>query len=74
MVFDEQSPDDAKSEALKFIVHLIGDLHQPLHVGFADDAGELSIGLSKPDETNLHNVWNFNFLRGRVVANDFLDS
>ena len=29
----------AEAEHLKFLVHLVGDLHQPLHVGDRDDQG-----------------------------------
>jgi hypothetical protein len=26
-------------KALKYVVHLVGDVHQPLHAGYADDGG-----------------------------------
>jgi hypothetical protein len=48
----------AKQEALRFIVHLVGDLHQPLHVGKCCDKGGNDIKVTwfgKP--TNLHAVW-----------------
>lgn len=47
-----------KQLALRFIVHLVGDLHQPLHVGKCCDRGGNEIKLSwfgKP--SNLHAVW-----------------
>jgi hypothetical protein len=47
-----------KQEALRFIVHLVGDLHQPLHVGKCCDKGGNDVKVSwfgKP--TNLHAVW-----------------
>ena len=47
-----------KQLALRFIVHLVGDLHQPLHVGKCCDRGGNDIKVSwfgKP--TNLHAVW-----------------
>jgi hypothetical protein len=31
--------DVQREEALKFLVHFIGDVHQPLHAGFAGDRG-----------------------------------
>jgi hypothetical protein len=46
--------------ALKFLMHLVGDLHQPLHVADHDDRGGNCIGLSpSPDghDTNLHAYW-----------------
>jgi nuclease S1 len=47
-----------KQLALRFIVHLVGDLHQPLHVGKCCDRGGNDIKVTwfgKP--TNLHAVW-----------------
>ncbi|MFL6777053.1 MAG: S1/P1 nuclease [Sphingomicrobium sp.] len=47
-----------KQLALRFIVHLVGDLHQPLHVGKCCDRGGNDVKVSwfgKP--TNLHSVW-----------------
>jgi len=43
------SNDDAATLAsLKFLGHWIGDIHQPLHVSFADDRGGNSIRESGP--------------------------
>jgi len=48
----------AKADALRFLVHFIGDLHQPLHVGVAEDKGGNSIDMSwHGNKTNLHAVW-----------------
>ena len=47
-----------RQEAIKWLVHLIGDLHQPLHVGNGKDRGANSVKIkwfNKP--TNLHKVW-----------------
>ena len=55
---DLNSPDDKKTFALKFIVHLIGDLHQPLHVGNGlDQGGNKCRVLFHRKETNLHALW-----------------
>jgi hypothetical protein len=44
--------------ALKFLVHLVGDVHQPLHVGHAEDRGGNSIQVSwRGRDTNLHSLW-----------------
>jgi len=32
-----------RQEALQFLIHFIGDVHQPLHAGFVDDRGGNSI-------------------------------
>jgi hypothetical protein len=43
---------------LKMLVHFIGDLHQPLHVGMAADRGGNQFQVLWFDEgTNLHSVW-----------------
>jgi hypothetical protein len=55
---NSKSTKDQKIEALKFIDHFVGDLHQPLHVGLAEDRGGNSIRVKWfRDETNLHTVW-----------------
>jgi nuclease S1 len=33
------SSDPDRLKALKYLVHLVADVHQPLHAGFADDRG-----------------------------------
>jgi len=44
--------------AIMALVHLVGDLHQPLHVGLAEDRGGNSIKVMWFDEeSNLHRVW-----------------
>ncbi len=43
---------------LKMLIHLIGDLHQPLHVGKGDDKGGNEVNVSFFNtNTNLHSVW-----------------
>jgi nuclease S1 len=47
-----------KAFHLKLLIHFIGDLHQPLHVGHAEDRGGNDIKVkwfNKP--SNLHRVW-----------------
>lgn len=36
---DREQPREARRDALKFVVHLMGDLHQPLHAGSREDSG-----------------------------------
>ncbi len=43
---------------LKLLVHLFGDLHQPLHVGRAEDRGGNDIKVTwHYKKSNLHRVW-----------------
>lgn len=49
---------DDRALALKMVVHFLGDIHQPMHMGRATDRGGNSHNVSffkKP--TNLHSVW-----------------
>lgn len=47
-----------RAEALKFLVHLVGDVHQPLHVGYASDRGGNDVKVRWfGRNTNLHSVW-----------------
>lgn len=38
-LFDPASTEAGRRIALEFVIHLMGDLHQPLHVGRTDDEG-----------------------------------
>lgn len=58
MVRDRRAPLADRQRALRFIIHIVGDLHQPLHVGNGTDRGGNSVRVTwfgKP--TNLHAVW-----------------
>ena len=53
-----QSSLAEKQLALKFIVHIIGDLHQPFHAGDGKDKGGNDIKLKFFwEDSNLHRVW-----------------
>lgn len=55
---DRRQPSAARLQALKFVVHFVGDVHQPLHAGYADDLGGNTAQLRYGGEgTNLHRVW-----------------
>jgi hypothetical protein len=44
--------------ALRILFHLIGDLHQPLHCGYADDRGGNTVEvIFNGKKTNLHKLW-----------------
>jgi S1/P1 Nuclease len=49
---------DEKRIALRFVAHLVGDIHQPLHAGFAEDRGDNSVDVRfNGRKTNLHSLW-----------------
>jgi hypothetical protein len=50
--------NDQKKLYLRMIIHVVGDIHQPLHVGRTEDKGGNSIKVKWFDEnSNLHQVW-----------------
>ena len=50
--------DVEKLRALKYLAHLVPDVHQPLHAGYADDRGGNKFQLQAFGRgTNLHAVW-----------------
>jgi len=51
-------PDSVRSMYLKFLIHLIGDMHCPMHAGRATDRGGNDYPVTwKKEKTNLHYVW-----------------
>jgi S1/P1 Nuclease len=62
---------NAKQEAehLKMIVHLIGDIHQPLHVGFGTDQGGNQVKVTWfGANSNLHRVWDSDMIDGSKLS------
>ncbi|CAF0800429.1 unnamed protein product [Rotaria sp. Silwood1] len=56
-----------RQEALKFLVHFIGDVHQPLHAGFVGDKGGNFIrGYFFDKSTNLHALWDTLMIERRI--------
>jgi hypothetical protein len=49
--------DREQLDALKFLGHWVGDVHQPMHVSFQDDKGANDIRETGPCTGNLHAVW-----------------
>ncbi len=55
---DKNSSKEEKQVALKFIIHLVADAHQPMHVGLAEDLGGNRVDVKWfGRETNLHRLW-----------------
>lgn len=51
-------PSRQRLEALKFLVHFVGDLHQPLHASNNNDRGGNAVRVRfNGSDTNLHAVW-----------------
>jgi len=56
-------------QALKFLGHFVGDVHQPLHAGYGDDEGGNTVDACVPGDrhTNLHHVWD-GFILSRMMG------
>lgn len=55
---DENASKEDKQFYLKMLVHFVGDLHQPFHVGRADDKGGNDVQVRWYNEgSNIHRVW-----------------
>jgi len=69
IVADAGATDASKLDALKFLGHWVGDIHQPLHVSFRDDRGGNSIKVSGPCSRNLHAVWDGCIIETKLGTN-----
>jgi len=55
---DQASTPDQKNSALKYLIHLVGDAHQPMHISRAEDKGGNTIQVRFDNAgTNLHSLW-----------------
>ncbi len=66
---DPRATREQKQVALRFSVHIIGDLHQPLHAGNGADEGgnQLQVSLFR-QPTNLHAVWDSGLIDRRGLS------
>jgi hypothetical protein len=55
---DKNQSIETRAEALKFLIHFVGDIHQPLHDADNHDKGGNAIGISySGHHFNLHSLW-----------------
>ncbi|EAQ99854.1 S1/P1 nuclease [Maribacter sp. HTCC2170] len=63
MVENEHNSKEDRVFYLKLLIHLIGDLHQPMHVGRYEDKGGNDIQVQWfGNGSNLHRVWDANMI------------
>ena len=62
---DPHAPKPRRRMALRYVVHLLEDAHQPMHVGDRRDRGGNGVQLQffRDELTNLHQVWDSGLLR-----------
>ena len=70
LLADRQLPDRERLMALAFLIHFVGDLHQPMHAGDRGDKGgnevKANYGLIG-GRTNLHSIWD-GYLAERAIS------
>lgn len=58
-----------EAEYVKILIHLIGDIHQPLHVGARDDRGGNQVRVKWfGKSSNLHRVWDSDIIDGTKLS------
>ncbi|MDQ7947407.1 MAG: S1/P1 nuclease [Pedobacter sp.] len=62
-LIDPKSTKQQQVYALKFVLHFVGDIHQPMHISRAEDKGGNTIQLNYDGKgTNLHSLWDTKML------------
>jgi hypothetical protein len=68
---DKKVPVRERVQALAFLIHFVGDLHQPLHAGDRGDLGGNQVlaayGDYAPEKLNLHSIWD-GYLAERAIS------
>ena len=69
IIKDVNASDEDKAFYLKMLVHLVGDLHQPLHIGREEDRGGNDVKVKWFNkDTNLHRVWDSDMIDGDKMS------
>jgi hypothetical protein len=64
---DQRASTETRRQAFAWLCHLVGDLHQPLHAGYAHDRGGNEFDITyKGEQTNLHDFWDRALIRDRA--------
>ncbi|MBS0479977.1 MAG: hypothetical protein JSR79_11845 [Proteobacteria bacterium] len=68
---DRRAPAADRVRALVFLIHFVGDLHQPLHAGEKGDKGgndvKADYGVFTASRLNLHSIWD-GYLAERAIS------
>jgi len=74
---DRHRSDADRAEALRYLIHFVGDIHQPLHaVNDSDEGGNcdpVRFGRGAP-ATNLHSLWDSRLLIDEMQKNSYRDA
>lgn len=65
---DNLNADKIKTD-LEIVIHLVEDMHQPLHVGYPEDKGGNTIKVNYMGKTqNLHHVWDDGIIKTQDIG------
>jgi len=65
---DKSASDSLRNEALKFLIHFVGDVHQPMHTGLPEDRGGNDVHLNYHSRNvNLHGLWDYEMLNDNIT-------
>ena len=73
VIHSDKEPDNEKATALRYLIHFMGDLHQPLHTTTNNDRGGNCTPVQffeDPKITNLHSVWDGMIFSHDLAARD----
>ena len=63
-ILASNASDDTQLKALKYVVHFVADVHQPLHAGYFDDRGGNKYQLQAFGHgSNLHALWDSGLIK-----------
>lgn len=75
VVQDKNASKEDRAFYLKLLVHFVGDLHQPMHVGYLEDKGGNDIQVRWFSKgTNLHRLWDTNMIESYDMSYTELSS
>jgi len=67
---DTRLPAEQRLQALKFVIHFVGDVHQPMHAGYGHDKGGNTVQVQHDGRgSNLHALWDSGMLHTRGMDN-----
>jgi hypothetical protein len=71
ILLDTSRPPAERTTALRYIIHFVGDMHQPLHSSDNDDQGGNCTSMKFFDEerpANLHSIWDSKLIQHELAA------
>ena len=64
---DTSRPKAERAQALKLLLHFVGDVHQPMHVSFKEDLGGNKLTVTSfGKKSNMHKVWDTDLIQRRL--------